>query len=388
MTTKQLDSQYIMPTYARFDLEIVRGSGAELYDNEGKRYIDLGSGIAVNTFGAADPDWVSAVTEQAGKLAHISNLYYTGPCAELAAALCERTGMKKVFFSNSGAESIECMIKGARRHALLHRGEGHSTIITLRQSFHGRTVTTLAATGQDHFHTEFGPFTEGFVYATAGDIDEMKALVAEHEPAGIMIELVQGEGGVIALDPDYVCALRKLCDETGTLLLIDEVQTGNGRTGSLYAWQSYGITPDIFSTAKGLAGGLPLGATLFSEATEDALIAGTHGSTFGGNPICCAGALSVIKRLDDEFLAGVRARAEYIRQELSGAKGVADISGLGLMIGIEPEGKTAKEIIAACMERGVLVLSAKSRVRLLPPLNIDEKLLAEAIGILKEVLAQ
>jgi len=199
---------------------------------------------------------------------------------------------------------------------------------------------------------------------------------------------VQGEGGVIALDPDYVRGLRRLCDETGTLLLIDEVQTGNGRTGSLYAWQAYGVTPDIFSTAKGLAGGLPLGATLFSEATEDALIAGTHGSTFGGNPICCAGALSVIGRLDDEFLAGVRTRAEFIRKELSGAKGVADISGLGLMIGIEPAGKTAKEIIAACMERGVLVLSAKSRVRLLPPLNIDEKLLAEAIGILKEVLAQ
>ncbi|MBR3692247.1 MAG: acetylornithine transaminase [Clostridia bacterium] len=388
MTTKELDAKYIMPTYARFPQEIVRGKGAELYDEAGKRYIDLGSGIAVNTFGAADDAWVSAVAQQAGRLAHASNLYYTGPCAELAAALCERTGMQKVFFSNSGAEANECMIKGARRHALHTRGEGHSTIITLRQSFHGRTVTTLAATGQDHFHTEFGPFTEGFVYATAGDREEMEALVRQHEPAGIMIELVQGEGGVIALDVEYVRFLRKLCNETGTLLLIDEVQTGNGRTGSLYAWQSYGVTPDIFSTAKGLAGGLPLGATLFSEKTEGALIAGTHGSTFGGNPICCAGALSVIGRLDDAFLAGVRARAEYIRRELSGAKGVADISGLGLMIGIEPEGKTAKEVIAACMERGVLVLSAKSRVRLLPPLNIDEKLLAEAIGILKEVLAQ
>lgn len=384
MSITTTDKQYVANTYGRFPVEIVSGKGEILTDSNGKNYIDLGSGIAVNTFGACDTEWVQAVNTQINKIQHTSNLYYTEPCASLAKMLCEKTGMKKVFFSNSGAEANECAIKCARKYSFDKYGENRNKIITLVNSFHGRTVTTLSATGQDSFHTDFMPFTEGFEYAYANDIESVKEKV--NGACAVMFECVQGEGGVNALDKDFVLALKKLADENDLLLICDEVQTGNARTGKLYAYMHYGITPDIVSTAKGLAGGLPLGATMFNEKTENVLTAGKHGSTFGGNPVCCAAAISVLSRLDEKLLNEVTEKAEYIKSELSGAKGVKSISGMGLMIGIETE-RDNKEIIAECMENGVLVLSAKTKVRLLPPLNISKENLQKAIKILKEAIS-
>ncbi len=384
---KEFDSTYVANTYARFPLTIVRGKGAVAYDENGKKYIDLGAGIAVNSFGYADEAWQEAVIAQVKTLQHTSNLYYTEPCVQLAKMLCERTGMSRVFFSNSGAEANECAIKAARRYSFLKYGEGRHTIITLKNSFHGRTITTLAATGQDSFHTEFGPFTGGFVYATAGDIAELHKLVAENNCAAIMFETVQGEGGVNELPAEYIAEIVKIGHEQDILVLVDEVQTGNGRTGALYSFMHYGFTPDIVSTAKGLAGGLPLGATMLGEKVKDVLTPGTHGSTFGGNPVCCAGALSVLSRLDDAFLADVVKKSDYIRKELTGAKGVSSVTGRGLMLGIACT-RPAKDIIADCMEHGVLVLSAKTKVRLLPPLSITFEELEEAIAVLKEALAK
>lgn len=386
MSIKQIDQAYIANTYARFPVELISGSGSVLTDSEGKTYIDLAAGIAANTFGAADSAWVEAVTSQLNKLAHTSNLYYTEPCALLAQTLCERTGAKKVFFGNSGAEANECAIKAARKYAFDKYGdESHSTIITLKNSFHGRTITTLAATGQEHYHEIFSPFTPGFVYAEPNDIASVTALSEQHDCCAVMIELVQGEGGVCPLNPEYVNALTALAKAHDMLLIIDEVQTGNGRSGQLYAYMNYGITPDIITTAKGLGGGLPIGACLLFDKLADTFTPGTHGSTFGGNPVCCAGALSVISRLDDDFLAAVREKSDYIFTELSGAAGVEAVSGLGLMIGVKTK-KPASEIVSGCIERGVLVITAKDRVRLLPPLNIPMELLKTAIGILKEVI--
>lgn len=387
MKINEIDDQYIASTYSRFPVNIVSGKGSHLYDDNGKEYIDLASGIAVNTFGLCDEEWVNAVTRQANTLQHTSNLYYTSPCAGLARLLCERTGMKKVFFSNSGAEANECAIKAARRRAFLKYGEGHHTIITLKNSFHGRTVTTLAATGQDSFHTEFSPFTEGFVYAEANNIESVKELAHKYKCAAIMFEPIQGEGGVMPLEKDFVHKLFELADELDILTIADEVQTGNGRTGTLYAYMNYGVTPDIVSTAKGLGGGLPIGATLLGKKAENAFAFGTHGSTFGGNPVCCSGALSIIRRIDDDLLLEVRRKGEYIRSELSGTKGVVSVSGMGLMIGIECE-KNAKDIIYECIKRGILVISAKSRIRLLPALNIPMDDLKAAIKILKEVISE
>lgn len=384
---KSSDSLYIANTYARFPLEIVRGKGAVAYDESGKKYIDLGAGIAVNSFGYADEAWQEAVIAQVKTLQHTSNLYYTQPCVELAKTLCERTGMRRVFFSNSGAEANECAIKAARRYSFLKYGEGRHTIITLKNSFHGRTITTLAATGQDSFHTEFGPFTEGFVYATPGDIPELHQLVEENACAAVMFETVQGEGGVNELPAAYIAEIAKLGREKDILVIVDEVQTGNGRTGKLYSFQHYGFMPDIVSTAKGLAGGLPLGATLLGEKVKDTLTPGTHGSTFGGNPVCCAGALSVLSRLDDAFLADVVKKSDYIKSQLTGAKGVVSVTGRGLMLGIACE-RPAKDVIADCMAGGVLVLSAKDKVRLLPPLSITFDELSEAVAVLKEALAK
>ena len=377
---KSSDSLYIANTYARFPLEIVRGKGAVAYDESGKKYIDLGAGIAVNSFGYADEAWQEAVIAQVKTLQHTSNLYYTQPCVELAKTLCERTGMRRVFFSNSGAEANECAIKAARRYSFLKYGEGRHTIITLKNSFHGRTITTLAATGQDSFHTEFGPFTEGFVYATPGDIPELHQLVEENACAAVMFETVQGEGGVNELPAAYIAEIAKLGREKDILVIVDEVQTGNGRTGKLYSFQHYGFMPDIVSTAKGLAGGLPLGATLLGEKVKDTLTPGTHGSTFGGNPVCCAGALSVLSRLDDAFLADVVKKSDYIKSQLTGAKGVVSVTGRGLMLGIACE-RPAKDVIADCMAGGVLVLSAKDKVRLLPPLSITFDELSEAVAV-------
>ncbi len=387
MSIRELDNTYVAHTYARLPVAFVSGHGSVLTDDSGKDYIDLGTGIAVNTFGVSDAEWKAAVVAQLGKLQHTSNLYYTEPCARLAQMLCERTGMKKVFFSNSGAEANECAIKAARLYSFEKYGEGRATVITLKNSFHGRTLATLSATGQDVFHTKFGPFPEGFAYADPTDAADVIRLVKENNACAIMMELVQGEGGVYPLTKDFVAEVAAYAKANDVLLIIDEVQTGNGRTGTLYAYQQYGITPDIVSTAKGLAGGLPLGATMLGEKLADVYTPGTHGSTFGGNPISCAGAISILSRIDDTLLAGVRERSEYIVNELVGAKGVKSVSGLGLMLGVLCE-KPAKDIIAGCMERGVVVLSAKEKVRLLPALNIPMDQLKKATQILKEVIAE
>ncbi len=383
MSITSLDNTYVASTYGRFPLELVRGKGSVVYDSNGKEYIDLGTGIAVNAFGLADDEWNNAVTAQLQKLAHTSNLYYTEPCAKLAELLCQRTGMKRVFFGNSGAEANECAIKTARRYSFQKYGEGRSTIVTLKNSFHGRTVTTLAATGQDSFHTEFGPFTEGFVYAEANNAEKVITLAKENNACAVMMELVQGEGGVMKLDEAFVKAVADFCNDNDILLIIDEVQTGNGRTGSLYAFQQFGVVPDIVSTAKGLGGGLPIGATMLGEKVENTLTPGSHGSTFGGNPVCCAGAYSIISRIDDGLLEAVKRKSDYIFSQLSSAEGIKSVSGMGLMIGLETE-KDAKEVIAACREKGVLVISAKTKVRLLPALNIPDEQLKKAVEIIKE----
>ena len=388
MSITEIDKQYIANTYARFPVELVSGKGAILKASDGKEYIDLGAGIAVNAFGVADDEWVAAVMEQLNKLTHTSNLYFTEPCARLAQMLCERTGMKKAFFGNSGAEANECAIKVARRYAFEKYGdESHSTIITLKNSFHGRTIATLTATGQDGYHTHFGPFVEGFVYAEANNLDDVKRLAEENNCVAIMMELVQGEGGVCKLDEAFVSGVKALAEEKDMLIIIDEVQTGNGRTGSLYAFQQYGLNPDIVTTAKGIGGGLPIGIAMLGEKVQDVLVPGSHGTTFGGNPVCCAGACSILSRIDDNLLSEVKAKSEYIFEELGNAQGVKSVSGLGLMIGIETE-KSAKDIVNACLEKGVLVLTAKTKVRLLPPLNIGWDELKKAIAILKETIAE
>ncbi len=382
-----IDNEYIAHTYGRFPVAFTDGKGARLVDTAGKEYIDLGSGIAVNIFGIADDEWQKAVTEQLGRLQHTSNLYYTEPCAKLAEHLCTRTGMKKVFYGNSGAEANECAIKAARLYSFNKYGEGRSTIVTLKNSFHGRTITTLAATGQDVFHTKFGPFTEGFVYCEADNIEELRKLTAENNCCGIMFEVVQGEGGIHVLSKEFVAEIDRIAKEKDLVVIVDEVQTGNGRTGKLYGYMNYDIQPDVVTTAKGIGGGLPIGLCMLGEKMKDVFTPGTHGSTFGGNPVCCAGALSIMSRIDDELMAEVAEKSEYIISELEGAKGVKSVSGMGLMLGIETE-RPAPEIIKEAMERGVLVLSAKTKVRLLPPLNIVKEDLMEAITILKEVIGK
>lgn len=386
MDIKTMDQQYVANTYNRFPLQIVSGKGSLVTDENGKRYIDLGSGIAVNTFGVADEVWQQAVIAQLGKVQHTSNLYYTEPCAVLAKMLCERTGMKKVFFSNSGAEANECAIKAARKYAAQKKGPEYTTIVTLWNSFHGRTLTTLAATGQEVFHKDFQPLTPGFVHARANDLEDLKSQVAAHQTAAVMMEIVQGEGGVNALEQDFVQGVAKLCQEQDILLICDEVQLGNGRSGMLYGYMHYGITPDIVSTAKGLCGGLPLGATLLGEKTAHVLGYSDHGSTFGGNPVCCAGAISTLSRIDESLLQGVRERSRLIVETLTGKPGVKSVTGLGLMLGVETE-KPAGAVIAQCMEQGVLVLSAHGKVRLLPALNIPMDLLQQALAVLVQACA-
>ena len=383
MNVKQKDGEFIAATYARFPIVISEGKGSLLKDEEGKEYIDLGTGIAVNTFGAADNDWINAVTGQLNKVQHTSNLYFTKPAADLAEMLCSRTGLKRVFFSNSGAEANECAIKVARKYAAEKKGAEYNTIITLKNSFHGRTITTLAATGQEVFHKDFLPLTEGFVYAEANNTADLKQKVNENKVAAIMFETVQGEGGVMPLAKEFVSAIAEIAEKEDILMIADEVQTGNGRTGRLYGYMNFGITPDIVSTAKGLGGGLPIGATLLGDKFKDVLAAGSHGSTFGGNPVCCAGALNILSRIDDNLLAEVREKSEYIINELSETKGVKSVTGMGLMLGIETE-KDANEVIDYCREKGVLVIKAKTKVRLLPALNIPWEQLKKAVQILKE----
>ena len=383
---KTIDKEYIANTYARFPVELVCGKGSLVYDETGKEYIDMGSGIGVTAFGIADDEWKAAVTEQLGKLQHMSNLYFTEPCAMLAKLLCEKTGMKKVFFCNSGAEANEGAIKAARKYAAEKKGPEYFTIVTLENSFHGRTLTTLAATGQAHYHELFQPLTPGFVHAPANDLEAVKNAALQNKAAAVLIECIQGEGGVIPLQKDFVTGLADFCKEEDILLMVDEVQTGNGRTGELYAYMNFGVQPDVISTAKGLGGGLPLGAVLYGEKTEFTLGAGDHGSTFGGNPVCCAGALSILKRIDENLLADVKKKSAMVFEALQGAPGVESVSGMGLMIGIKTA-KPASDVVKACMENGVLCLTAKDKVRLLPALNIPEDVLMRAINVIKGACA-
>lgn len=378
MTIMDLDRTYVAGTYKRFPVEIVSGKGSKVWDANGKQYVDMGSGIGVTAFGIGDGTWQQAVTEQLGKVQHTSNLYYTEPCAHLAKLLCEKTGMKKVFFSNSGAEANECAIKVARKYSAEKKGPDCYTILTLVNSFHGRTLTTLAATGQAHFHQLFQPLTPGFVHVEANNVEALKKAVEENNLAGIMLECIQGEGGVNPLTPEFMAAAETLAKEKDIPLIIDEVQTGNGRTGKLYSYMHFGVTPDIVSTAKGLGGGLPIGATLLGEKVQNVLGYGDHGSTFGGNPVCCAGAVSILGRLDDAFLASVRRKSGYVFASLHGAPGVESVSGLGLMIGIKTTAP-AGDVVKLCMERGVLCLTAKDKVRLLPALNIPMEDLTFAV---------
>ena len=384
----QQDKTYIANTYARFPVEIVSGHGSILVGSDGKEYIDMGSGIGVTAFGVGDPEWKQAVTAQLDLVQHTSNLYYTEPCVALAKMLCERTGMKKVFFGNSGAEANECAVKIARKYAAEKKGPEYNVILTLWNSFHGRTLTTLAATGQEHYHELYQPLTPGFAHVQPGDLADVKAKLAEHKCAGILMECIQGEGGVKVMDADFVKGVAALCAEADVLLMIDEVQTGNGRTGALYSYMNYGVTPDVVTTAKGLGGGLPLGAALLSEKVADVFGPGDHGSTFGGNPVCCAGAVSILGRIDDALLAEVREKSAYIFKELEGAPGVESVSGMGLMVGIKPANRPAAEVVAACRAQGVLCLTAKDRVRLLPPLNTPFELIEKAVAVLKAALAE
>ena len=387
MSFRAIDDTYIATTYRRFPVELVRGEGSLVYDAEGRRYIDLGSGIGVTAFGHADPVWQAAVTAQLGVLAHTSNLYYTEPCARLAELLCTRTGMKRVFFGNSGAEANECAIKVARKHAHDVRGLENAVIVTLKNSFHGRTLTTLAATGQEHYHELYQPLTPGFVHVEAGDLAALEEIFANQAVAAVLVECVQGEGGVLVLEGDYLRGVEALCRAHGALFMVDEVQTGNGRTGELYAYMNYGLTPDVVSTAKGLGGGLPIGACLLAETVEGVLGYGDHGSTFGGNPVAAAGALSVLSRIDDALLAGVRRKSEMIAKRLNGARGIRSVGGLGLMVGIETV-RPAAEVVADCLAGGVLCLTAKHKVRLLPALNIDEAVLSEALDVILAAAAK
>ena len=384
--TKTIDKEYVANTYNRFPVEIVSGKGSYVYDECGKEYIDMGSGIGVTSFGIADEIWQKAITEQLAKVQHMSNLYYTQPCAQLAELLCKKTGMKKVFFSNSGAESNECAIKVARKYAADKKGAEYSTIVTLENSFHGRTLTTLSATGQEHYHELFQPLTPGFVHTPANDLNALIETVKANKVAGIMMEIIQGEGGVLPLEEDFVKGVAQYAKENDIVLMIDEVQTGNGRTGELYAYMNYGIEPDVVSTAKGIGGGLPLGATMLSEKVQNVLGFGDHGSTFGGNPVCCAGALSIIERIDEQFLDEVKKKSEYVFNELKNAEGVESMCGLGLMIGIKPSKKTASDVLKTCMDNGVLCLTAKDKVRLLPALNIPMEALEKAVKVIKEAL--
>ena len=383
-TLQQLENTYMAETFSRFPVAIERGEGATLFDTEGKRYVDFGSGIAVNIFGANDEKWKAAVIDQLSRIQHVSNYYYSEPQLDLAELLCFRTGAKRVFFANSGAEANECALKAARKYSFEKYGEGRKKIISLNGSFHGRTLFTLTATGQEAFHRFFGPFVPEVVSVDAN----MQAVEKESENAcAVIIECVQGESGVEALDKGFVRALRTFCDEHDILLICDEVQSGNGRTGKFCAYEHYGITPDIMTTAKGLGGGLPIGACLFFEKTEHTLKPGDHGSTFGGNPVCCAGAVSIVSRLTEDFLLEVQGKSEYLRAKLKGFNGVKRVTGLGLMIGLEVE-KPAKEIAQNCLKRGLLVLTAHEKVRIVPPLNITKTEMDEGLTILREVLAQ
>ena len=386
---KEKDESYIAGTYGRFSVAIEKGENATIWDVNGKKYIDFTSGIGVNAFGMNDEVWKDAIIAQIGKTQHVCNLYYVEPQVKLAEALCKISGAKKVFFGNSGAEANECAIKAARKYSALKYGENvRYEIVTLKDSFHGRTMATLTATGQDAFHKHFGPFLDGFVYAEPNNYEDLLSKVSE-KTCAVMVELIQGESGVNVLDKDYVKKLETLCKEKDVLLIVDEVQTGNGRTGYAYAFQGYGISPDIVSTAKGLGGGLPIGACMFFDKTENVLTKGDHGTTFGGNPIACAGALTIVERLTEEFLADVNQKGFYLASRLMKMKGVKEVTGQGMMIGVSVDGeKSARALAEEALNQGLLILTAHDRLRLLPPLTATKEELDEGLKILEGVLSR
>ena len=383
---KQTAQEHFMPTYARFNTAIVSGKGSTLQDADGRELIDFTAGIGVNSLGCAHEGWVNAISAQAAELQHISNLYYNPAQTNLAQKLCEMSGFARVFLSNSGAEANECAIKLARKYSFDKYGEGRGTVLTLENSFHGRTMATITATGQKEYHKYFLPFPEGYKYTPANDIEALDAAL-DSGVCALFIEIIQGEGGVLPLASGFIEAARKLCTERDILLIDDEVQTGIGRTGKLYAWEHTGQKPDIITSAKGLGNGLPIGACLCTEELGNVLTAGTHGSTFGGNPVVCAGASEVLRCLDEKLLAEISAKGEYIKEKLEGFDEVDSVRGKGLMIGVNLKHKAAKEVVAKCVENGLLILTAKDYLRLLPPLVITYEEIDKGLAILEDVLS-
>lgn len=382
---RETDKKKIVSTYSRYDMAADRGKGACCYDTDGKKYIDFTAGIGVNSLGFCDDSWIGAVTAQLKKLQHASNLFYTEPQLKVAEMLTERTGMSKVFFGNSGAEANEAAIKTARKYGTTRKGDNVNKIITLENSFHGRTMATITATGQDHYHKYFTPFVEGFRYCRANDAEQLKDLV-DDETCAVMMEMIQGEGGVLNLDAEFVRAAADICAQRDILFIADEVQTGIGRTGKLFAYEHFGVKPDIVTFAKGIGGGLPIGGTLMGEKCCDVLQPGDHGTTYGGNPVACAGACEVLSRIDDAFLKDVENKGRYLKSELMKIPQVKSVSGMGLMLGVEIEGKEAAEAVKEALESGLMILTAKNKVRMLPPLTITYDELDEGIEIFKKVL--
>lgn len=384
-TIKNKADNSLMPTYAHFPVSVEKGNGATFQDSEGNEVIDFGSGIGVNSLGYNNEGWINAVTEQLKKVQHTSNLYYNSTVAEYAQMLCKKTGFDRVFLCNSGAEANECAIKLARKYSFDKYGENRYNIITLVNSFHGRTMATITATGQEHYHKFFNPFVNGFKYVEAGNTDEfLKA--ADNTVCAVLLEIVQGEGGVVPTDFEYLKAVEKVCKEKDILLIIDEVQTGMGRTGKLFAYEHAGISPDVITVAKGIGNGLPMGACLCTEKCANVLTAGTHGTTFGGNPVACAGAKYILEAITDEFLNEIAEKGEYIKNELLKIEEVKSVSGLGMMIGIELRTKNAGEIAKKCSENGLLILTAKNKLRMLPPLVITKSEIDRGLEILKKFL--
>jgi acetylornithine/N-succinyldiaminopimelate aminotransferase len=388
MNTIENFNQHVMPTYGRYDVVLDNGNGRNCVDENGKQYIDFGSGIGTNSLGYCDKDWQDAVCNQVRSLQHTSNYYYTKVQADFASKLCEITGYSKMFFGNSGAEANECAIKLARKYSFDKYGKGRSTIITLRNSFHGRTLCTLSATGQDVFHNYFFPFVEGFVNAEANDIEDLKSKL-DDTVCAVMLEFIQGEGGVNLLSKDYVKQVFEICHEKDIIVIADEVQTGVGRTGRFLASQNFGVIPDVTTLAKGIAGGLPMGVCLATEKYADVLSKGMHGSTFGGNPVCCAGGLVVLNKVSDEtFLFEVSKKGAYIREKLCLLDEVQGITGLGLMLGISLKTKKAGDVVKEALDKGLLLLTAKDKIRLLPPLNITYEELDKGLSILCDILSE
>ena len=388
MNTKQKDNQYIMHTYGRYDVALKSGKGSTAYDEDGKKYIDVASGIGVNSLGFCNEGWLEAVTKQAGTIQHMSNYFFCSQASDLAEKLCTKTGFSKVCFGNSGAEANECAIKVARKYSFDKYGNGRNEIITLRNSFHGRTVTTLSATGQDVFHNYFFPFTEGFKFVEANDFDAFKNAVTD-KTCAVMFECVQGEGGVNILDKDYVKALAEFCKENDITVIIDEVQTGVGRTGKLFAYEHYDIKPDLMTVAKGLGGGLPIGVCMCGEKLAGVMTPSTHGTTFGANPVVCAGANYVLDTVDNEkFLAEVEEKGAYIEKKLRAVNGVKNVRRLGLMVGIELEKGDAHDMAVKCLENGLIIITAKTLMRMLPPLNISYEEIDEALTIFENTIKE